>query len=130
MMPAHRKSPSALHLTGGLKEHPGRYADRVDVVCPDGIGQPPVALSQARKRIWVEMVSSVPEGFFQSGDRMLLEVCTALVAKQRNRKNHITAGEQGLLLQTLTKLGLTSVDRNRVTIVPKKSTEPSPWDDL
>ena len=121
-----------LKLSGGLKAHPGRYADRKDAVaCPDGIGDPPPHLSIARKNLWKEVVAQLPEGHLQSADRFLLEIVTGLMAKQRNRRTLITKGEISLLLNALSKLGLTPVDRQRVIIpVKPKANIYSAWDDL
>jgi hypothetical protein len=49
----------------------------------------------------------------------LLEVVTGLMAKLRNRRTLITKGEITLLINALSKLGLTPVDRSRV-IIPVK----------
>ena len=132
-MAARRKSLKLLELSGGLKAHPARYKDRTEVAsCPDGIGNAPSQISTARKNIWAELVGQLPEGHLQSADRLLLEVTTGLIAKQRNRRTPITKGETSLLMNALSKLGLTPVDRSRVTIPPKpKETKYGQgWDDL
>ena len=132
-MPARKKSLSLLKLSGGLKNHPGRYAGRTDLAsCPDGIGNPPAHISIARKHIWAELIAQLPEGHLQSADRFLLEVLTGLMSRQRNRRSLITKGEISLLLNALSKLGLTPVDRNRVIIPvkPKANAYSQGWDDL
>jgi phage terminase small subunit len=117
-MSAHRKPLSVLEANGSTKRNPARYRERADAaVCPGGIGEPPVHLSQARKTIWAEIVAQLPEGHLQSADRFLLEIVTDLAARQ-----------QRLLLQGLAKLGLTPLDRNRVQITPKPvKPENDPW---
>jgi phage terminase small subunit len=132
-MPARRKSLKLLELSGGLKAHPGRYKDRTDFAsCPDGIGDPPKFISVARKNIWAELIAQLPEGHLQSADRFLLEIVTGLMAKQRNRRALITKGELSLLLNALSKLGLTPVDRSRVIIPvkPKANVYDAGWDAL
>ena len=132
-MPARRKSLALLTLSGGLKNHPGRYAGRTDLTpCPFGIGNPPAHISIARKNIWAELIAQLPEGHLQSADRFLLEVVTGLMAKQRNRRALITKGEVSLLINALSKLGLTPVDRSRVIIPvkPKASVYAQGWDEL
>src|ERR1017187_5892059 len=132
-MPARRKSLSLLKLSGGLKNHPGRYAGRTDLAsCPFGIGNPPAHISVARKNIWAELIAQLPEGHLQSADRFLLEVVTGLMAKLRNRRALITKGEVSLLINALSKLGLSPVDRSRVVIPakPKASVYSQGWDDL
>ena len=132
-MPARKKSLTLLKLSGGLKNHPGRYADRTDLAsCPDGIGDPPSHISIARKNIWAELIAQLPEGHLQSADRFLLEVLTGLMSRQRNRRSLITKGEVSLLINALSKLGLTPVDRSRVIIPvkPKASVYSQGWDDL
>jgi hypothetical protein len=132
-MPARRKSLKLLELSGGLKAHPARYKDRTEVAsCPDGIGNPPSQISIARKHIWAELIAQLPEGHLQSADRFLLEIVTGLMAKQRNRRTVITKGETSLLINALSKLGLTPTDRSRVTIPPKpkESKYGQGWDDL
>src|SRR5665213_1617809 len=131
-MPARKKSLTLLKLSGGLKAHPGRYEGRTDLAsCPDGIGDPPAHLSIARKNIWAELIAQLPEGHLQSADRFLLEVVTNLMTKQRNRRALITKGEVSLLLNALSKLGLTPVDRAKV-IIPAKPTASiyDPFDEL
>ena len=116
-----------------MKNHPGRYAGRTDLAsCPDGIGNPPSHISVARKNIWAELIAQLPEGHLQSADRFLLEVVTGLMAKQRNRRVSVTKGEISLLINALSKLGLTPVDRSRVIIpvAPKASVYDQGWDDL
>jgi hypothetical protein len=132
-MPARKKSLSLLKLSGGLKNHPGRYAGRTDLAsCPDGIGNPPSHISIARKNIWAELIAQLPAGHLQSADRFLLEVVTGLMATQRNRRALITKGEVSLLINALSKLGLTPVDRARVIIPvkPKASVYSQGWDEL
>ena len=131
-MSARRKSLATLQLLGSTKAHPGRYAGRTDLAsCPDGIGDPPSHISIARKNIWAELIAFVPAEHLQSADRFLLEVVTGLMAKQRNRRCLISKGEISLLLNALSKLGLTPVDRNRVIIpVKPKANVYSGWDDL
>ena len=132
-MPARKKSLALLKLSGGLKAHPGRYAGRTDLAscCPDGIGNAPSHISVARKNIWAELIAQLPEGHLQSADRFLLEVVTGLMAKQRNRQSLISKGEVSLLINALSKLGLTPVDRSRVIIpVKPKANIYSGWDDL
>jgi phage terminase small subunit len=132
-VPARKKSLTLLKLSGGLRNHPGRYAGRTDLTpCPSGIGEPPSHVSTARKNIWQELIAQLPEGHLQSADRFLLEVVTGLMAKQRNRRALITKGEISLLLNALSKLGLTPVDRSRVIIPvkPQKNAYSEGWDDL
>ena len=132
-MPARKKSLALLKLSGGLKAHPGRYAGRTDLAsCPDGIGDPPSHISIARKNIWAELIAQLPEGHLQSADRFLLEIVTYLMSRQRNRRSLITKGEISLLLNALSKLGLTPVDRSRVIIPvkPQKNAYSEGWDDL
>lgn len=132
-MPARKKSLTLLKLSGGLKNHPARYKDRTDIAsCPDGIGNPPSHISVARKNIWAEVIAQLPAGHLQSADRFLLEVVTGLMSRLRNRRALITKGEVSLLINALSKLGLTPVDRSRVIIpvAPKKTAYSQGWDDL
>jgi len=132
-MPARKKSLTLLKLSGGLKAHPGRYADRTDLAsCPNGIGDPPSHISIARKNIWAELIAQLPEGHLQSADRFLLEIVTGLMAKQRNRRTLITKGETSLLMNALGKLGLNPIDRQRVIIPvkPTASVYARGWDEL
>jgi len=81
-MPARKKSLTLLKLSGGLKAHPGRYKDRTEVACPDGIGEPPSQISISRKHLWAEIVASLPVGHLQSADRLLLEIVTHLIQRE------------------------------------------------
>jgi len=64
----------------------------------------------------------LPVGHLQSADRLLLEIVTHLMSRQRNRRTLITKGEISLLINALSKLGLTPVDRSRVIIPVQKKT--------
>src|SRR5665213_2919245 len=132
-MPARKKSLTLLKLSGGLKAHPGRYEGRTDLAsCPDGIGDAPAHISIARKNIWQELIAQLPEGHLQSADRFLLEVVTFLMSRMRNRRVSVTKGEITLLINALSKLGLTPTDRNKVVIPvkPKASLYGAGWDAL
>jgi len=132
-MPARKKSLTLLKLSGGLRAHPSRYAGRTDLAsCPDGIGEPPSQISVSRKRLWAEIVASLLVGHLQSADRLLLEIVTHLMSRQRNRRTLITKGEISLLINALSKLGLTPVDRSRVVIPvkPQASIYSQAWDEL
>src|ERR1039457_3832284 len=85
------------------------------------LGEPPSQISTARKNIWAELIAQLPEGHLQSADRFLLEIVTHLMSRQRNRRTLITKGELSLLINALSKLGLTPVDRSRVIIPAKKT---------
>lgn len=131
-MPAHRKSIQELKLNGSIKANPARYKDRTQVPVSNGdLGEPPAAMSKAAKNVWAELATQAPEGLLTFADRMLVELACSLICKMRNRRAVATKGDQQLLLQTLSKLGLTPIDRDRVTVKPpEKPKEPSPWDEL
>jgi len=131
-VPAHRKSIQELKLNGSIKANPARYKDRTQApVCNGELGEPPAAMSKAAKNVWAELAAQAPAGLLTLADRMAVELACTLVCRMRNRRAVITKAEQQLLLQTLSKLGLTPVDRERVTVKPpEKPKEPSPWDEL
>jgi hypothetical protein len=65
---------SILALTGAISKNPARYADRLnEPVSIAPIGDAPAAFNKARRAIWDEIVSLVPDGVLQRSDRLIVE---------------------------------------------------------
>lgn len=123
-------------ISGQIKKNPSRHIDRAlspPPQCAEGIGQAPRHLTRAQKGIWAEIVSQAAPGTLQSGDRVTLEVACVLVNKFRSPRvntktitkpngdvikeeslDYMQTSELSLMVNTLSKLGLTPLDRSKI----------------
>ena len=116
-MPQPRTPTALLAINGGLSKNPGRYADRVNEPQSNGpIGEPPAGFNKARKAIWAEVVSLVPDGVLAKSDRLILELIVGLLYDLRAGDSNIAAIAQ--LRMALASLGMTPADRSRVSSAP------------
>jgi hypothetical protein len=121
-----RKPTALLELTGAFKHDPQRR--RPDEPKPDGpLGPPPAAFGDdlELKSIWEELAEIVPANVLTSADRWLVELTCRVMMQIRSGET--VAAKEGVLLNCLSRMGLTPADRSRITLEPKgKST----FDDL
>jgi hypothetical protein len=62
-MPAHRKHPDTLVMSGAIKKIQQRFRDRKSASKPIGeLGKPPKHLSEEERKTWKEMASKIPPG--------------------------------------------------------------------
>jgi hypothetical protein len=120
-MPKPRTPMSILALTGAISKNPARYADRLnEPVSIAPIGDAPAAFNKARRAIWDEIVSLVPDGVLQRSDRLIVELISHLVYDLRTGESTIASIAQ--LRMALASLGMTPADRSRVSAAPQVST--------
>jgi phage terminase small subunit len=119
------KPTAILKLNGTIAHDPAKYAKRAAEPVPDGeLGSPPRHLTDAQKKIWKEIAATVAPGVLTIQDRVSMEVLSTLVSELR--AGTLTTQRLGILMSTLSRLGLTPVDRAKVSVAPKK-TEDSPF---
>lgn len=96
---------------------------------PDGggeLGDFPEHLEESLRGPWYEIVARVPEGVLQDSDALIVETAARLLAW--TRQTDCKLGVYSALIQALSKLGCTPLDRRRVPAAPAKRDDPNdPW---
>ena len=120
-MPMPRKSLAALSLSGALKRNPGRYANRLTEPRPArDLGNPPNRLSKTERAAWRELARMVPAGVLMCSDRWLVELCCVTMAQiRKGGRDSVSKTEFSLLMQGLSKMGLSPCDRSRINLAPE-----------
>jgi hypothetical protein len=120
-----RKTLQELKLTGTYQQNKSRYADRVPVPAPKVAAHgtddlsPPSHLKAAAKKAWLEVVAMFPLGTLGQTDRLMVEIASQLLVKQR--AGTIKVAELKQLTTILT--GFQSPSR---AVTPAPSNEPEP----
>jgi phage terminase small subunit len=134
-MPTPRKSLSQLAASGTLGKNLGRYQSRIaaqpNIIRP--VGKAPPHLSTGERAVWAELVRAAPPGLLQRSDRLILEVLSRLVVRMRAADPKTS--ELNALVNVLTKMGLTPVDRTKLNLESPpepsvKSAEDARWAEL
>jgi hypothetical protein len=111
-VPAHRKSAEVLRLNGAFAENPNRTRPQSPTSAKP-IGDPPHSLSVEERRVWRELVTAAPDNCLTSPDRVIFEIVVRLT--NRMRIGNAKPADLQMLSASLTKLGWTPIDRNKVT---------------
>ena len=131
-MPRPRTPTSILEARGAYVTHPERRAERVNEPQPTApLGAAPDHLTKEQKKIWRELVRIAPPGVLANCDRWIVERCVQLVAKMR--AGNLMALEGSQLITCLSKLGMTPVERSKVSPVlqtPQSATQTNPEDEF
>lgn len=119
-MPQPRKPLKLLQLSGGLKNHPGRYKDRLnEPQDPRPTRGPSSWLSKDEKAAYREILKNDEYGIFRLCDCIAIDMTAKLLADARANKLNATGHKQ--LLSMLGKLGMTPKARMKLNIpVPMK----------
>jgi hypothetical protein len=130
-MPARRKTLTELSLSGQLSHNPSRYKDRFNQPKSSGpLGKPPAKMRREDRVAWRELVKLVPGGVLERSDRWLVEVCAGLMAGLRKHGAlAVPVGHMALLMKGLSLMGLSPVDRLRVSVPPDPN-KPNAFADL
>ena len=124
-MPNPRKPTALLAINGGLAKNPGRYTDRVNEPQSNGpIGDAPAGFNKARKAIWNEVVSTVPDGVLQKSDRLIVELISGWLFDLR--AGEATVADKAQLRMALASLGMTPADRSRVSATKEDTAADDP----
>ncbi len=128
-MPKPRLSFDQAQARGSEQVNAGRFADRKDAPPTTGvIGPPPKSLSAAEKKIWKELVSTIPAGVAGESDRISVEIASRLLHQFRTNGHTMQSSRISLLMGMLSRLGLDPQARTRLHISPPA--EPKPTDPL
>jgi phage terminase small subunit len=124
---ATRKPTALLALTGALEAKPGRYGNRASEPTPDPLPKTaPKHLTPELKLLWKELLKEAPPGVLTASDKLLLEITCRLI--QKMRMGTISTGETAQLLNALGRMGMTPVDRARVSArLTEKPKEDDEW---
>ena len=134
-VPTPRKSLSQLAASGTLGKNLGRYQSRIaavpHVIRP--VGKAPPHLSSAERSVWAELVRGAPAGLLTRSDRLILEVLSRLVVRMRT--SDPKTSELNCVVNVLSKMGLTPVDRNKLNLEAEpeasaKAAEDARWAEL
>lgn len=112
------KPTAILEASGAFERNPSRA--RPDE--PDtgrGIGPAPTHMDEVRRKVWDEIVSNCAAGVFQSSDRTMLEVLTALIVEFRESPAEFGGRKYQQLLTFLARCGMTPADRSRIVVSGK-----------
>lgn len=119
-MGRHRIPTATQEAKGAFKKDPQRKAMRGDLG-PDGkyksaftgaIGDFPPTLRSA-KAFWYEIIALLPPGVLSQADRPWLLTTCRLLAK--DARGQCSASERSQLMKGLAAMGMTPVDRSKVT---------------
>jgi len=120
---ARRKTINELDLSGQLRKNPGAYADRAQEGAARALGDPPAHLRDDQRRIWVELAAAAPDRSLGAGDAFMLEIAATLLAEFRADPGGFLPSKIAQLRSTLVSLGLSPVDRARVSSLPEPPKE-------
>ena len=115
----------ALKLNGTYKHNQGHY-DRIRGNEPkprSGIGAAPVWLSKSQQKIWRELKSQAD--WLTIADRTAVEALCRLMDLMRT--NQLLPSRYILVVQLLSKLGMTPSDRHKVSAPPKEEKKADEW---
>ncbi|MBK0327901.1 hypothetical protein I5535_11415 [Rhodobacteraceae bacterium F11138] len=122
---ARRKTPLAkAELTGQIRNHPGRYADRREPETAGPIGDPPKWLTAQERAAWRAFAQELP--WLTASDTALVSGAAALRARIEARDG-ITASDFRELRMFLTAMGGTPTSRSSVAI-PEPVEQHDPWE--
>jgi phage terminase small subunit len=117
-MPA-KLSPAIAKVTGAAKRHPERYD--VEVITVDQpVGQAPMHMTAAGKRIWEEVVSLYPPQVLRIADRHAVEILCEEMAAYRADPAGFPNARLTSLINLVGRLGGTPQDRVRLALPKDK----------
>jgi hypothetical protein len=122
------RKPGELHVLHGTRPRYDRSGEPRDL---RPLGEPPACLRGVALAAWRDIAATLAPGVLTSGDRFAVEIVARLLAKMR-APGGLTAAEIARLQRGLGSLGMSPVDRSRVSGggLAKPEYAPSPWDAL
>jgi phage terminase small subunit len=142
-----RTPTNVLELSGAFDKNPQRR--RRDPKSAGPLGSAPVELDEQERQLWNEFRRKAPEKVLTAADRFLLEILCRLMARQRfpgkscgcNGKGvcptcngtgfvgraPLSNGELTALMQGISKLGFTPVDRAKISVGSGKEQDDNPF---
>jgi hypothetical protein len=122
-MGRHRQPREIAALKGALRVHPERYRN-VPPKAALGLGDAPEGMCNDAKAVWRELAMHAAAGVLTSADRMLMELTANLIAQFRAGPHAFQSARLGHLIGCLARLGMTPVDRQRLSVPRSESTNP------
>jgi hypothetical protein len=140
-----RTPDEKLELSGAYIKHPERRR-KATPKHSSGVGVPPAAMTAEQKLCWRELARNSLPGVLTKSDRHLIETAARLTARMREpvippppvlegmtqpvQRVRDPAADMALLIRCLSLLGMTPVDRSKISIAPAKREPKSGWDEL
>ena len=125
-----------LEARGSLRKNPQRYRARIESqpTARGPLGAPPAHwnidpgcyqhVRHARWRaIWTELDEQLPVGTLKAQDRILIELLVPEIDRMREKPSEMKPVDKTNLLSMLAKLGMTPVDRVKVSTDERKRTQ-------
>ncbi|WP_138223397.1 hypothetical protein [Nibricoccus aquaticus] len=121
-MPAHRKSKTALDLSGATRTNPARYASRSPAPKPAGpLVHRPEDLDEKQVACWDRLLAIAPAGTLTVADEAAVEAAARLWAKIKT--GFAKSSDYSMLSKYLTSLGLTPQSRTTIEVPPQHAEE-------
>ena len=126
-MSRQRQPVELLELKGSFQHDPQRRRP-AGPKAKSPFGKAPDYFTAMEKTLWKELTSNGLPGVLTGNDRWLAEVACRMMAKLRSRDS-MTASEMSALINAVGRLGLSPIDRQKITDVPgtSDSKEVSPY---
>jgi phage terminase small subunit len=124
-MPTPRKPPEIHVISGAYQNHPNRKPKGVIPKSDLPPGAPPPHFDADQRKVWRELLDMLPASVATKTDRWVMEMACVLMAKFRQPKG-LNAAELGKLLNCISLMGATPVDRARLA-VPQPQHEANPF---
>jgi len=123
---ARPRLPDELHvITGAWDKNPNRRRTGTPK-SENPFGNPPKYFAADEKKCWKEILENALPGVLTGADRWVAETACIIMAKMRRREN-MHGNEMSLLVTCLSKLGMTPVDRTRLSATPDKKDSDNPY---
>lgn len=114
---ANRRKPLHRHATEGTLR-PRHSAWGQPPVVTGSLGGPPGYFGDKPRAIWGEIVDLLPPGVAAKADRLVVELLCVLVHRMREDARALTPAMASQMRGCLASLGLSPVDRHRVSVKP------------
>ena len=122
-MGRHKLPSNVKKLKNTYREH---RENKDEPISEEPLGNAPDCLDDKQKQVWFELSEITPEGVLTDADRIIVEIATRMLTTLRTM-GKLSVGEMGHLIGCLARMGLTPVDRAKIS-VKKTKTEESPWE--
>lgn len=110
-----RQPTKLLELRGSFRKHPKRRRP-TEPQDARPLGDPPARLPKRALPFWAEIVDMVPADVLKRADPWCVELASCLMAKAIKTNKGVTAAELNTLRSLLAAMGMTPVDRSKMSI--------------
>lgn len=127
-MPTPYKQPlEKAALNGALAKNPQRY-NKNSAKNSTPLGNPPDHLTPDEQSVWFEIQSVAIPGVLTQSESFAVEALSRLIAEYRDVGREFQSAKIGQMRGLFAQLGMTPVDRQKISI--EKPPEKSPYEDL